>query len=209
MRKVIFTIFFLFSILVLKSQNKKEWFINGELGVNSVGIKSEFHISIGTEYFFSNKSSFSLRLKYLQTGIYTRGGNNSNSWLNLNPYYKFSYKGNVLSIPFNYKFESHFFINKMNYFFNGGFALNFTLNERFLIAENLNPNYENKTYINFNLGTGFIYKLNDKIDLFLSGEIYAFGGAKTKESVGFIFSRRLKPSTSVLNLGIRYRLKNK
>lgn len=188
------------------SQQKDTFFLLGETGYQNPNNKTNIHFGIGIEYFISKKSSFSLRAKYLKTSINTEGGNTSNTGFSFNPYYKLIYQGDIISLPLNYKWESHFILPNLNFFFNTGVAFNIQVKEKFILTENLTPNLNNNTYVNFNLGIGFSYQLNKRLHLLLSAETFFAGGAKTKESRGIIFSKRFKPDSSIFNLGIRYQL---
>ncbi|WP_272150048.1 outer membrane beta-barrel protein [Tenacibaculum aiptasiae] len=203
-------LFLILFITTSFSQQKKDMYLLTETGYQNLTNKTYIHFGIGAEYFLSKKSSLSLRIKYLNTGIEYHKAKISAGFAGFfgSPEKAFSYKGKIITIPFNYKFENRFFFKNIKYFLNTGVALNFTVEDRFLIAKNITPNYNNKTYFNFNLGAGFIYKLNNKIHLSISKEISLLGGAKTQESVGFIFPQKLSPYTSILNIGLRYRLKN-
>ncbi|WP_299161388.1 hypothetical protein [uncultured Tenacibaculum sp.] len=206
----IIIIYLLFNVSTSFSQQKKDIFLLIETGYQNLNNQAQIHFGVGFEYYLSKKSSLSLRVKYLHTGIeYLKVKSSAGfaSFFNFTGK-KFLYKGQIISIPFNYKFENHFFIKKMKYFFSIGPALNFTLKNQFLITENLTPNHNNNIYVNLNLGLGFMYKLNKRTDLLISGETSLFGGAKTHESIGFIFNSKLTPDASAINFGVRYRLKN-
>ena len=209
-KKNLSILFFLTSTLIF-SQKKDNLYLLTETGIQNTNNEISLQFGAGIEYSFSKKSSLTARIKYLRMGIKTEHGVNPNNafGFNFNPYYKMHYEGEVISIPLNYKWESRFLFPKLHFFFNTGFALNFTLNEQFLIAKNITPDIDNKTYINFNLGLGFSHTISKRFDLYLSMESFFFGGAKSIESKGFIVSTKLTPSTSTFNLGLRYRLKRK
>lgn len=209
-KTVLFALFFVTTTLIF-SQQKNNLYLLVETGIQNVNDNFSLQFGAGVEYSFTKKSSITARIKYLKTGIKTEHGVNPNNvfGFNFNPYYKMHYEGEIISIPFNYKWESRFTLPKLNFFFNTGLALNFTLNEQFLITKNITPDENNRTYINFNYGLGFSHAISKKFDLYLSMESFLFGGAKSIESKGLIISTKLKPSTTTFNIGVRYKIKRK
>ena len=194
--------------LGLNSQNKKDWYLIAESGFNEVNSKNEIHFGIGAEYFFSNTRSFTFRLKYFKTGIdYYRKGNPCSSFFCLfsSSSKKFLYETSLLKIPVNYKWEKAMFTSKLKFFFNVGFALNFLLEENYIEVENITPDL-NTFNINFNLGLGFLYKVNSSMSIYTSAELFS-GSPKSEDKIGFISSSKIRTQETLMNFGIRYKLK--
>lgn len=176
-----------------------------ETGHQHVNSKNYAHLGVGIEYSFTKKSSLTFRAKYLQTGISVNNEGSSSGWfsLTLDPSYKLLYKGEILAFPLNYKFETKLFTEKLRFFFNAGPTVNFTLKEKYIITKNIKA-YDNPIYLNFNLGLGFGYKINEKNSIYISGESYSFGGGKTEE-IGLL-SSRIKAEVSFINIGFKHKL---
>lgn len=196
--------FLLLSFFSTVAQEKKETYFLLESGYENVNGSPKIHFGSGVERFISRRGSITLRMKYLHIGIDVRE-KGSPGILFGKPSYRFLYKGSIISIPFNYKFENKLIKDKAYYFFNVGLALNFILEEQYLIADNIAPYTGNQTYMNFNLGIGFIIKASQKIDILISGETFLFGGGKT-EPKGTLVSNRLRPDQSIINTGIRFKI---
>lgn len=204
---------FLIAFLILISfnsisQNKNDWYILGETGFNQVNGKNKIHFGFGAEYFISGSKSFIFRLKYFKNGInYFKKSNPCSSFFCLfsSSSKKFLYEASVLKIPINYKWEKAMFSSNLNFFFNTGFALNFFLDENYIEVINITPDL-NKVSLDFNFGLGFLYKVNSNLSVFTSTEIFT-GSPKSEEKIGFIFSSKLRTEQSLLNFGIRYKLK--
>lgn len=206
MKNLLSTIF-LFFILGINSQEKKEWYFLSGTGFNEVNSKTKIHFSLGAEYFISNSKSFTFRLKYFKTGInYSKEGVGCSSFFCLfsSSSKRFLYEASVLKIPVNYKWEKELFSTNLKFFYNTGFALNFTLDERYIEIKNITPDLKTIN-LNFNLGIGFLYKINRNVSVFTSAEIFS-GNPKSEEKVGFLFGSKLRTEEALINFGIRYKL---
>lgn len=201
----------IFSLIVLltnllmaqNADKKKDMRFLVESGYETTAGNKYAHFGIGIEHKMSKRHGLSFRIKYHHADINHEEKGSSSSVMILNPGYKIVYKSEVISIPINYKFTSAFFIKNMEFFFNAGPALNFTWNEEYIVAKNIKK-INNKAYLNINLGTGFSYKLNEKNKLYISGEFFIIGGAKTEE-VGLL-PMGISPVSLLINLGWEFKL---
>lgn len=211
MRNYLILIAMFLAFLNIRSQNKNDLYLLTETGFNKVNAKNEINFGIGAEYFLSKKSSLLFRLKYLKSGIdyFTEGSSSSGGgfgfiYFSGTPSRRLLYKGSALKIPINYKWETPFITQKLKLFFLGGFAINLTLEDSFIEIDRLAP-HTNKINLNLNLGLGIVYEINNEFDLYIQGEGYS-GNPKT-EKFGSIFKSKLRTEESLVNMGIRYKLK--
>lgn len=186
----------------VNAQEKKDFHFLIESGLESTGKKNYFHFGAGTEYFFTKKSSLLLRIKYHNSNINQKHESNGGFFSTRS--YNIVFNSTLLTIPLNYKYESSLFSKNISIFTYIGPALNFTLDEQYLVTENIDKQ-DNKTYININLGLGFSYKLDDSSSIFFATEGFSFGGGKTDKK-GFIFSSRIFPTSILFNVGYKFKI---
>ena len=169
---------------------------------------NKIHFGIGTQYFISDTKSFTFRVKYFKNGIdYYKEGNPCSSFFCLfsSSSKRFLYEGSVLKIPINYQWEKVFILPKLKFLFTSGLALNLTIEEKYIEIDRIIPDF-NKVNLNFNIGIGFLYKINKDFDLFAVAEKYS-GTTKSEKKIGFPLGSRLRTDESLINIGIRYKLK--
>ncbi|WP_431164901.1 outer membrane beta-barrel protein [Tenacibaculum halocynthiae] len=204
MKIKLFYLSFIFLSVCINAQEKNDLNLLIETGIEKSGNKNNLNIGIGLEYFLSNKSALNVRLKYGQANILSEYENNSRGLFNLTSPYLISYKSSILSVPLMYKIQNKLFFKKITFNFNIGPALNFTLKDTYLIAENIEK-HENNIYINFGIGIGLSYNINTKNSVYINGEYFGFGGGKTDKK-GFLISTRRWPEISQINIGFKYKL---
>lgn len=69
MKTYILSLTFIFVCSNLNGQNKNDWFIIGESGINKVNTKNKLNFGIGAEYYITKTKSFTLKLKYFKNGV--------------------------------------------------------------------------------------------------------------------------------------------
>jgi hypothetical protein len=65
-----------------------------------------------------------------------------------------------------------------------------------------------KNFGSYNSGIGFSYFLNKKMAVYIDIETYQLGGYKGNND-GFIFPKNYYTTNNLINIGIKYNLKNK
>ncbi len=176
---------------------KGRWFFGAEFGLNTITSFDPNQLKpvqggLISEYYYSNYTSLSIRVKYFETGVSDKAS----------PLTRF-FKGAVISVPINLNVE--YPINK---------EVSGTMKIGLAANQELKSNYSryfskldniSTFYGTFNVGTGFIYYLNNKTALYLNVEIFIFGNDRTENS-GFNFVPRLpnSPNNNLLNLGIKH-----
>lgn len=179
----------------LFSQNKKQWFLGGEIGVNTIissNNKNSFQGGVFAEYYFAKQWSVMARLKYFETGVV----NNAETAY---------FKGSVISCPIDLKWEYQMIKNfKGNLYL--GFALNQEIKSDYHYPSNKNTNFS-KFYGTANAGIGFAYFINPNTAFFTNYETYLLGNDRTNSSSLFPLIPN-SPNNNVFNIGLKYNFKN-
>lgn len=175
------------------SQNKNKWFFGAEIGNNTItSINSEnknsFHAGILSEYYFSDKWSLLGRLKYFKTGV----SNLNNSAV---------FKGTVLSVPINLKYEYNI-ASKIKGNVIIGFAFNKEIKSTYYYPPNENIDFTT-FYGNFNTGLGWSFDISKNTNLFMNYEVYILSKDKSNND-GFLQIIPNGPNNNLLNIGFKY-----
>jgi hypothetical protein len=193
---------------------KGKWFFGVEIGTNEITSfsndesKNSFQGGILTEYYFAKYWSLSGRLKYYNTGVsFYRSDSNTGGWFNFGTDEFFgTFKGAVLSIPMNIKWEFRIYKNlrgslKVGYAYNLETASNYSN-----YSENLNTDFP-KQYGSFNTGYGLNYFLNKNLAVYADVEFYC--GTTKGHRDGLFGKTSYKTANQLINFGIKYSFNKK
>ncbi len=222
-------LFLLFpSLFFAQSKNeiinpKGNWYFGAEIGSNKISSFSmgesntSFQGGILAEYYFAKHWSVLGRIKYFETGVSFSDINYVDTiglilpvdYSITKPYSNLYFKGQVVSIPIDLKFEINVY-NELHFFSTLGFAYNREIKSEYIL-----PNYEspydismfNKSYINFNLGIGLSYFVNSSANIFINTELSKFGGLKGTNNKSFFSVTYYEPENNFINIGIKYNFK--
>lgn len=155
------------------------------------------------EYYYAKHWSVVGRIKYFETGV-------SYSKQSFNGTYLSSegidilFKGSVISIPINLKWEYRIYKNLLGNV-KLGLAYNYETESKYNFSENISTDYP-KNFGSFNSGIGITYLLNKKTAIYIDYENYLFGGYKGNDK-GFIWKTSLNTENNLVNLGMKFNLK--
>jgi hypothetical protein len=190
-----------------------KWFFGAEIGINKIGSfsngesENSFQGGILTEFYFARHWSLSGRIKYFQTGVsFYKPNTHSGSWLDLGTNESFgNFKGAVISMPLNLKWEFRIYKN-VGGSFKLGYAYNIESTSNYgNYSENNNTDDYSKQYGSTNVGYGLNYFINNKMAVYLDVEFYS--GTSKGYSDGFLGRNLYKTENYLLNFGIKYNFK--
>ena len=184
----------------------KKWYFGLEMGFTKIDSYSHnepttsFQGGLFSEYYFSEKFSFTARLKYFKIGE-SHGGATILPILSEN-YHRFD--GEVISLPINIKFEYKIFKN-----FRGNVKMGVVFNQE-ILSKYYYP-IDKKTnystfFIDYNVGFGFSYFLNADTALFIDFETKGLGKDRD-DSPTFILPH--STNNSFINIGLKYSFKKR
>jgi hypothetical protein len=218
MRKIFFIIWMPFLINAQETAKSEivnpdgKWYFGAEMGLNTMASfklgepNKSFQGGVVAEYYTGRHWSLSGRIKYFETGVsFYKPNTHSGGWFDLgSDEYSGVFKGAVISIPINIKWEFRIFKN-----FGGslklGYAQNFETKSNYTnYSANLKTDYS-KSYGSSISGLGFNYFLNQKTAIYIDFERY-FGGRKAKIPA-LIFDNDQYVMNNLINIGIKYNLK--
>ena len=188
---------------------KGNWYFGAEIGTNKISSFSlgepntSFQGGVLAEYYFARHWSLSARIKYFETGVsfYDKGADRTNGYFfsfEGRPSSSGIFKGAVIAIPLNIKWEYRIAKNFSGNF-KGGLALTTeTQNDYSKYSSNLNPSDYQSSYQSLNLGYGFNYFINKKIAIYIDFEYYHGEYPKGNGHV---------PTNNLTNFGIKYNFK--
>jgi hypothetical protein len=182
----------------------KKWFFGAEIGTNKIlsfyynEPTKSFQGGFITEYYYSKKWSITGRLKYFKIGA-SRGivYNTYNNTVDLKNYHRFD--GEVIAVPINLKFEYKIFRN-----FRGNFKFGFALNQetkseyQYPIGERTNYS---TFFIDYNLGLGFIYYVNNNSAIYIESEFKGLG--KDRDDLQTFIAPN-STNNSFFNFGVKH-----
>ena len=191
---------------------KGKWFFGAEIGINKISSfstgesKNSFQGGILTEFYFAKHWSLSGRIKYYHTGVsFYKPNTHTGSWLDLGTDESFgNFKGAVISIPLNIKWEFRIFKNlggslKLGYAYNIESTSNYGN-----YSANLNTDYP-KQYGSSNAGYGLNYFMNKNTAVYLDVEFYS--GTTKGYSDGLFGRNSYNTENYLINFGIKYNFK--
>lgn len=192
---------------------KKNWFFGAEIGLNKINSysfgesKNSFQGGLLAEYYFARHWSLSGKIKYFKTGVsFYKPNTHSGGFFDLGSDESFgNFKGEVISIPLNLKWEFRIYKN-LGGSLKFGIAANFETKSLYgAYSPNAKTDYP-KQYGSIITGYGFNYFLNKQMALYLDIEVNS--GAVKGTSDGFFGSNTYLTSNNLTNFGIKYNFKN-
>lgn len=222
MKTIILLILSIFlSFMEISAQNdtiytKNKWFFGAEIGRNQINsfelddAKNSLQAGLLAEYYFTKKWSLYMKLKYFKTGVsfyqHWSGSSSGGFGLNLFPsstYYG-TFKGQVISVPIQVKWEFNIF-KKLKGNLKTGYTFNSEIKNEYLnYSSNLNPKDYKKQYGGSVTGLGVNYFLSSNFAIFLDFETYS---GTTKGNDGGLFSSNKPTFNSLTNIGVKYNFK--
>jgi hypothetical protein len=192
---------------------KGNWYFGAEIGLNTITSfdlgepNKSFQGGVLAEYYTCRHWSLSGRIKYFETGVsFYRPNTHSGSWFDLGHDASYgTFKGAVIAIPLNIKWEFRIHKNFRGYF-KTGFVYNYETKNNYNFSENVNTNHS-KDFGSFNTGIGFSYFLNKKLAVYIDSESYSFGGQKASYQNLILWDTVYYTENSHLNFGIKYNFK--
>ena len=214
MKKLIYLLPILFCTALFSQDDhrinpKGKWYFGAETGANIIQKYSlnRKNVSIQgglvAEYYFAKQWSLMGRIKYFKTGLeFYSPDTHSGSWFDLghDEFYG-NFRGAVVSIPVNLKWEFRLFRNlKAN--LKGGIAYNFETQSTYNYSANLETNYPT-SYPTVNTGIGLNYFVDEKLAVYFDYEIHT-RAAKKGSTQSFIFDDGYRPKNELVNVGVKY-----
>ena len=202
----------LFSNKIISQTNeiinpKGKLFFGLEMGTNKINSfsngdsKTSFQGGVLAEYYFARHWSLSGRVKYFETGVSFNQPNSILFGVPLTYTSSGTFKGNVIAIPFNMKWEFRIYKN-LGGNLKVGYAYNIETKSVYSnYSNNLSTKYP-KQYGSFNSGAGLNYFINKKTALYLGVERY-FGGTKGHAET-ILGKTSYEVENSLLSFGIKY-----
>ena len=191
---------------------KDRLYINAELGLNQINSYYStpndkdilFQAGLGTEFYFLKQLSIVARLKYYSTrvtffvpdthsGIIFDFGHDK---------YSGKFKGEVLSVPLNLKWELEL-SPKCNFHSMIGMAFTKEIKSEYTSYTKNISTQNPSTYNAFNCGLGVSYKLSSRIQTYVNYEIYI--GQIKGYSETFWTTENYKTKNALMNFGLKYR----
>jgi len=207
----------LFILLDLNAQvnssriKKDRLYINAELGLNQINSYYStpndkdilFQAGVGTEYYLLKQWSLAARLKYYSTRVTffvpdTHSGNIIDFG---HDKYSGKFKGEVLSVPLDLKWELEL-SPKFNFHSMIGIAFTKEIKSEYTSYTKNISTKNPSTYNAFNCGLGISYKLSSKIQTYVNYEIYI--GQIKGYSKSFWITENYKTKNALLNFGLKY-----
>lgn len=186
---------------------KGKWFFGVEMGTNKINSfsngesKTSFQGGILTEYYFARHWSLSGRVKYFETGVSFNQSNSSLFGVPLTDASSGTFKGNVIAIPINIKWEFRIYKN-LGANLKLGYAYNLETKSVYSnYSNNLSTDYP-KQYGSVNSGIGLNYFINNKTALYLDVERY-YGGTKGNAET-ILGKTSYEVENSLLSFGVKY-----
>ena len=187
-----------------------KWFFGAELGTNAIRFSENDHTKfqggIAVEYYFARHWSLSSKIKYFETGISffrPATGGTGGYFLSFagTPAYSGTFKGAVVAIPFDIKWEFRVFKNlgasvKLGYCYNIE-----TKSEYSNYSSNLEKDYP-KSYDSLNAGFGFNYFVNNNAALYL--DVDSFNGGSKGTIPGFLWPTDYIVQNTLVSVGFKY-----
>ncbi|MCK0180610.1 porin family protein [Flavobacteriaceae bacterium S0862] len=189
---------------------KGKWFFGVEMGTNKINsfysgeTKTSFQGGILTEYYFARHWSMSARIKYFETGVSFNQPNSSLFGIPLTDAGSGTFKGNVIAIPIDIKWEFRIYKN-LGANLKLGYALNMeTKNTYSNYSSNLSTDYP-KQYGSVNAGVGLNYFINKKMAVYIDVEKY--NGSNKGHTESILGKSSYEVENVLMNLGIKYSFK--
>jgi Outer membrane protein beta-barrel domain len=189
------------------------WYFGAEIGNNTITSFTQgesnksFQGGLLAEYYTGRHWSLSGRIKYFETGVSFYEAERRSSSVIFNLDFKgFSgqFKGAVISIPIDLKWEYRIFKNLRGNF-KIGYAYNLETKSNYKFSENLKTDYY-KSFSSINTGLGLNYFINKKSAIYIDFENYSFGGAKGNNQ-GFFWTTYYYTENNIINIGFKYNFK--
>lgn len=171
-----------------------KWFFGVELGLNRITStilddKNSIQGGILAEYYLARHWTLSGRIKYFKTGLSQ----------NHNPP-KRLFKGAVISVPIDFKWEYKIF-NNLNGNLKLGFALNKEIKNEYHYPPGEFTDYST-FYINFNPGLGLNYFISKNTAIYLDYEFFSLGDDRNTGGLVQIFPST--PNNNLISIGIKH-----
>lgn len=187
------------------------WYFGAEIGPNTITSYSfnesdkSLQGGILAEFYTGRHWSLTTRIKYFKTGLsYFNQGSGSGFLSSSSSFGQF--EGAVFTIPLNVKWEFRIWKN-LSGNLNFGLNYNYETDNKYYYsnADNYNK-YSATEYGSYNSGFGFNYFINKKRAVFLNIESY-IGGTRGQTG-GFVFSKPIYNTNTLVNFGYKYNFKN-
>ena len=187
------------------------WYFGAEIGPNAITSYSfnesdkSLQGGILAEFYTGRHWSLTTRIKYFKTGLsYFNQGSGSGFLSSSSSFGQF--EGAVFTIPLNVKWEFRIWKN-LSGNLNFGLNYNYETDNKYYYsnADNYNK-YSATEYGSYNSGFGFNYFINKKRAVFLNIESY-IGGTRGQTG-GFVFSKPIYNTNTLVNFGYKYNFKN-
>jgi hypothetical protein len=189
---------------------KGKWFFGLEMGTNRINSfsngesKTSFQIGVLAEYYFARHWSLSGRVKYFETGVSFNQSNSSLFGVPLTNASSGTFKGNVIAIPINIKWEFRIYKN-----FGANLKIGYAYN---IETKSVYNNYSNnlstdypKQYGSLNSGIGLNCFINNKTAIYLDVERY-YGDTKGNAET-ILGKSSYEVENSLLSFGIKCNFK--
>ncbi len=209
-------LFICFCTLQMNAQSKiinpkKNWYFGVELGTNKAlsnefrfRQKQQFQFGVLAEYYLAKQWSLVGKVKYYDTEVVfdLPGGGFSDG---ATPYPTMDFRGKVISMPLNIKWEFRL-VKNFKGFLTFGTAYNIETKNDYTIPGNPNPDVSmfQTNYFSVNFGTGFTYFFSDTIAVFISYEINSGGDKGNYKPFIDLGPDQCSATNRLTNFGIKY-----